>query len=466
MAEPGTDQQPGGACVLSLEELRLLAAADEVDDVIVAVPDLVGRLQGSRVAVEQFLAEVVTDGFAACSYLLACDVEMEARAGYAYSPWGEGFGDLVLRPDVATLRRLPWQPRTALVLADAHWADGAPVEVAPRQVLRRQLARLAERDLVPMAATELELRVFRDGYRDAAQRGYRDLEPATGFNVDYSLIGLGPLEALGAELRSTMRQLGYPFETARGECAPGQYEITFRYGPALEVADGHVLYKTAAKTVAGAHGLAATFMAKYDGAEGNSGHVHFSLRSDSGAPVFAGPGTGDRCGMSPLMERFVAGQLACLPQLMLLFAPTLNSYKRLRPGSFAPTGIAWGRDNRTCPIRVVGGGRSLRFEHRVPGADTNPYLVLAAVIAAGLHGVDHGLGLGPPVGGNAFADGDLRRLPGTLHEALAGWEASEVAAAAFGPEVVTHLSGAARAELDAFGATVTDWERQRGFERG
>lgn len=465
MADPTPIPRNASDCVLSLEGLRQLAVAHDVDDVIVAIPDLAGRLQGSRVAVEQFLNEVVTDGFAACSYLLACDVEMQARAGYSFSPWDDGFGDLVVRPDLQTLRRLPWQPRTALVLGDAHWADAGRVVVAPRQVLRQQLDRLTGRGLQAMAATELELRVFRQGYRDALERDYRDLDPATAFNVDYSLIGLGPLDEFGADLRATMRALGYRYETARGECAPGQYEITFRYACPLQVADGHVLYKTAAKTTAASHGLSATFMAKFDAAEGNSGHVHFSLRSSDGHPVFAGTGTGQRRGMSPLMEHFVAGQLACLPELMLLFAPTLNSYKRLRPGSFAPTSIAWGRDNRTCPIRVVGAGSSLRFEHRVPGADTNPYLVLAAIIAAGLHGIDRQLELTPAVEGNAFADPSLRSLPTSLHDALAAWEGSDVAAAAFGPEVVTHMSGAARAELDSFGSIVTDWERRRGFER-
>jgi glutamine synthetase len=447
--------------LLTLTQLRDLTSCDEIDNVIVAVPDLAGRLQGSRVAVSQFLDRVVPDGFGACTYLLASDVEMETRDDYAFSPWATGFGDLVLRPDLGTLRRLPWDRRSALVLSDAEWPGGATVEVAPRQILRRQVERLGALGFQAMAATELEFRVFTEPYRAAWDADHRGLTPATPVNVDYALDGLGVLDDLGAHLRRTMQELGMPFETARGECAPGQYEITFPYGPALDVADGHVLYKRAAKAVASAQGVSLSFMAKFDEREGNSGHVHFSLRTASGEPAFAGDH-----GMSELMARFVAGQLACLPELMLLFAPTWNSYKRLHPGSFAPTHVGWGVDNRTCPLRVVGHGDSLRFEHRVPGADANPYLVLAGVIAAGLHGIEHELELGPPTVGNAFAHACAgARLPVTLDDALARWIASPVAEEAFGPDVVRHLAAAGRSERDAFLSTVTDWERRRSFER-
>jgi len=455
-----------------LEELRHLASDGRIDNVVVAVPDLAGRLQGSRVAVEQFLDRVVPDGFGACTYLLASDVEMQTRADYAFSPWDTGFGDLLLRPDLETLRRLPWDPRTALVISDAEWQDGTPVEVAPRQILRRQIERLRAFGLEAMVATELEFRAFLEPYRAAWDAGHRGLTPATAVNVDYAMAGLGALDELGEALRDTMRALGVPFETARGECAPGQYEITFPYGTALAIADRHALYKTAAKTVAAARGLSVTFMAKYDGAEGSSGHVHCSLSTLDGTPAFA-PGCdrgtglqrpGSQPEMSSLMVHFLAGQLACLPDLMLLFAPTLNSYKRLHPGSFAPTGVAWGRDNRTCPLRTVGHGESLRFEHRVPGADANPYLVLAGVIAAGLHCLECELELEPATVGNAFAQ-DRPRLPSTLDEALATWTGSVTARQAFGGDVVSHVAAAARGERDAFLADVTDWERRRGFER-
>lgn len=450
--------------VLCVDSLRELAGNRQVDDVIVAVPDLAGRLLGSRVAVDHFLDHVLADGFAACTYLLASDVEMVARDGYGFSPWERGFDDLVLRPEPSTLRRLPWEPRTALVIADAEWPDGTAAAIASRAILRRQLDRLAARGLHAFAATELEFRVFHEPYRRAWEAGYRDLSPATAFNVDYAIGGLGVLDPLGAHLRSAMGDLGVAFETARGECAPGQYEITFRYGPALPMCDGHAIYKTAAKAIAAQHDVSLTFMAKFDGAEGSSGHVHFSLRGDDGRPVFAGDGTGERSGMSDLMAQFVAGQLACTADFSLLYAPALNSYKRLRPGSFAPTSVAWGRDNRTCAIRIVGAGPSLRFEHRVPGADANPYLVLAGIIAAGLHGIDHQLELEPAATGNAFSQ-NRPRLPSTLEEALHRWSTSPMAGDAFGSDVAGHLEGAARAELDAFAATVTDWERRRCFER-
>lgn len=459
-----TSRPPAAAGVLELDALRALVAGGEVDNVIVAVPDLAGRLQGSRVAADLFLEEIVANGFSACTYLLASDVEMVAREGYRFSPWDTGFGDLLLRPVLEALRRLPWEPRTALVICDADWPDGTTVSVAPRAILQRQLDRLTERGLHAVAATELEFRVFREPYRRAWDAGYRDLSPATAYNVDYALGGLGALDPLATQLRATMQELGLNFETSRGECAPGQYEITFRYGPVMAICDGHVLYKTAARAIAAQHDVSLTFMAKFDEAEGSSGHVHLSLRDDTDEPVFAGGGTCDRSGMSPLMAQFVAGQVACLPDLTLLFAPNVNSYKRLRQGSFAPTKMAWGRDNRTCPIRVVGAGRSLRLEHRVPGADANPYLVLAGIIAAGLHGIEHQLELDAPAVGNVFSQ-DRPCLPATLEEAQRRWSLSDMAANAFGRDIVTHIEGAALAELEAFSSTVTDWERRRCFER-
>lgn len=459
-----TFRSPAAAGVLDLDSLRALVASGQVDNVIVAVPDLAGRLKGSRVAADLFLEDVVANGLCACTYLLASDVEMVAREGYQFSPWDTGFGDLVLRPAPQTLRRLPWEPRTALVISDAEWLDGTAARTAPRTILQRQLDRLAEHEFHAFAATELEFRVFREPYRQAWDTGYQDLSPATAYNVDYALGGLGSLDPLASHLRATMQELGVGFETSRGECAPGQYEITFRYGPPMAMCDGHALYKTAARAIAAQHDVSLTFMAKFDEAEGSSGHVHLSLRDDMDEPLFSGDGTGDRSGMSSLMAQFVAGQLACMPDLTLLFAPNINSYKRLRPGSFAPTKMAWGRDNRTCPIRVVGAGRSLRLEHRVPGADANPYLVLAGIIAAGLHGIEHQLELEPAATGNVFSQ-PRRCLPATLEEAQRRWSLSDMAATAFGRDIVTHIEGAARAELEAFASTVTDWERRRCFER-
>ncbi|MFI5758650.1 glutamine synthetase family protein [Streptomyces sp. NPDC051569] len=446
------------------ERLRADAAAGRIEEVIVAVPDLQGRLQGSRLSVPYFLDEVAGDGFGACVYLLASDVEMDTGPGYAIDAWKSGFGDFVLRPDASTLRTvLPWDDGTALVIADAHWPGGGPVEVAPRHVLRSQLDRLAERGLTAFAGTELEFLIFQGSYRSAWESRYQGLSTGTAYNVDYSLQGLGEIEPVVRRIRREMGRAGLAMETARGECHPGQYEIVFRYAEAMSTCDNHVFFKNAAKQIAAQEGVALTFMPKFDEGEGNSCHIHLSLRATDGTPVLADEAADD--GMSELMRHFVAGQLACLPDFALLMAPNINSYKRLQPGAFAPTGITWGRDNRTCPVRVVGAGSSLRIEHRVPGGDANPYLVTAAAVAAGLHGIEQRLELPAPHRENALADPSVPRLPATLTEALHRWETSEIAAKVFGEAVVTHYAQAARTELASFETSVTDWERMRGFER-
>ncbi|MEH1015724.1 glutamine synthetase family protein [Micromonospora sp. CPCC 206060] len=481
---------------LPVDRLRAEVAAGRIETVIVAVPDLAGRLQGSRLDAEHFCDRVLTDGFAACGYLLATDVEMNTGPGYALDAWGSGFGDLLLTPDPVTLRELPWDPGTALVIADARWptdqptgpdATGGPapstsgglVPFAPRRVLTAQLDRLAERGLVAYAGTELEFLLFAEPFDEAYDRDYRRLRPATRHNVDYSLTGVTGIEPVVGRIRREMKRAGLRLESARGECHPGQYEIVFRYADALTTCDNHVLYKTGVRQIAAQEQVAVTFMAKYDAGEGNSCHVHLSLRHTDGTPAFAAPGAGTSAGvgavgsgrpgptagMSELMAHFVAGQLAVLPELTLLFAPGVNSYKRLAPGSFAPTVVGWGRDNRTCPVRVVGAGDSLRLEHRVAGGDANPYMVVAAILAAGLYGIDNALPLPPPVTGNANERADLPRLPATLAEAVALWEGSGLARSAFGADVVRHYAAAARAELAEYGRAVTDWERHRGFER-
>ncbi|SFC47287.1 glutamine synthetase family protein [Streptomyces aidingensis] len=443
--------------------LREEAAAGRLEEVVVALPDLQGRLQGSRLSVPYFLDEIAGRGFGACLYLLATDVEMNTGPGYAIDAWRAGFGDFVLHPDPATVRFPPWEPGTALVLADAAWPDGEPVAVAPRRMLREQLDRLAGAGLTAWAGTELEFLVFEESPAAAHDRRYHGLRPATRHNADYALQGLAGLEPLARRIRREMTAAGLVMETARAEVHPGQYEIVFRYAEAMATCDNHVFFKTGVKQIAEQEGRAVTFMAKYDEGEGNSCHVHLSLRSADGDPVLADPAAPD--GMSPLMRHFVAGQLACLADFTLLMAPNINSYKRLRPGAFAPTGIAWGRDNRTCPVRVVGSGLSLRIEHRVPGGDANPYLAVAAALAAGRWGIEHQLPLPAEYTGNALADTGVARLPATLAEALHRWERSEIAAKVFGPAVVAHYARAARAELEAHEAAVTDWERMRGFER-
>ncbi|MBB5980707.1 glutamine synthetase family protein [Kribbella solani] len=432
-----------------------------VDTVLVGIVDMQGRLQGKRCGARYFLEEVLKDGTEGCNYLLAVDVDMNTVDGYAMSSWERGYGDLVMAPDLDTLRLLPWLEGTALVMCDVEWLDGTPVIASPRQVLRRQLDRLAERDLVAYVGTELEFIVFGDTFEAAWDKRYRDLTPANQYNVDYSLLGTSRIEPLLRDIRNGMTGAGLYVESAKGECNFGQHEIAFRYAEALATCDNHSIYKTGAKEIASKHGKSLTFMAKYDEREGNSCHIHLSFRSTDGAPVLAG----DRDhGFSRLMEHFIAGQLACLTEFSYLLAPNINSYKRFAKGSFAPTAVAWGLDNRTCALRVVGHGDSLRVENRVPGGDVNPYLAVAAIIAAGLHGIENELELEPLLEGNAY-ESDKEHVPATLREAAALFTGSKLARTAFGDEMVDHYANAARVELDAYDAAVTDWERVRGFER-
>jgi glutamine synthetase len=441
---------------MRLEELRAGVDTGAIDTVLLAFCDMQGRLQGKRLTARHFLAEVLEHGAEGCNYLLAVDVDMTPVDGYAMASWERGYGDFVMRTDLDTLRPVPWQEGTVLCLADIGWQDGSDVAASPRQMLRRQLARLAERGWTANAGTELEFIVFRDSYEDAWRGGYRELEPANLYNVDYSLLGTARVEPLIRRIRNSMEAAGMLVEDSKGECNLGQHEINFRYGEALHTADEHVIYKNAAKEMAAQDGMSITFMAKYDEREGNSCHIHFSL-ADGQGPLFAR----DRA----LFEAFLAGQLACLRELTLMLAPNVNSYKRYAAGSFAPTAVAWGHDNRTCSLRVVGEGPSLRFENRAGGADLNPYHALAAIIAAGLHGIDAGLELEPVYEGNAYLADAKPRLPATLRDARDLFAASDVARAAFGEEVVDHYVHAAAVELEAFGAAVTDWERYRGFER-
>jgi glutamine synthetase len=445
---------------LSLEDLRGRVEDGTVDTVLVAFTDMQGRLQGKRCAAPYFLDQVVPHHAEACNYLLAVDVEMNTVPGYAMSSWERGYGDFVLHPDMATLRMLPWHEATALVLCDVEWADGSPVVASPRQVLRRQLDRLAERGLVADVGTELEFILFADTYDEAARRDYHGLTPANGYNVDYSLMGTAKVEPVLRRIRNGMAGAGMVVESAKGECNLGQHEIAFRYADALTTCDNHTIYKTGAKEIADQAGMALTFMAKYDAREGNSCHVHVSLRGEDGN---AFTGDGER-GWSPLFEHFLAGQQRYLRELTYLFAPNVNSYKRFAEGSFAPTAVGWGIDNRTCALRVVGHGPGLRVENRVPGGDMNPYLGVAALVAAGLAGIEEELPLPPELTGNAYAS-DAPRVPGTLREAAELFTGSALARSAFGDEVVDHYANAATVELTAFDAAVTDWERRRGFER-
>jgi glutamine synthetase len=446
---------------LSVDALRAGVGDGSIDTVVLAIVDMQGRLQGKRFDAQHFLDEVLAHGSEGCNYLMAVDVEMNTVGGYVISSWDKGYGDFEMVPDLATLRRTSWLDGSVLLLADLRWDDRSPVVESPRQILKRQLERLAERGWQAFVGTELEFMLFTDTYEQAWNRRYAGLTKANQYNVDYSILGTARVEPLLRAIRLGMRDAGLQVESAKGECNYGQHEIAFRYADALTTCDNHVVYKTGAKEIAAQHGCALTFMAKYDEREGNSCHIHLSLRTPEGEPVFAGDRPG---GVSKEFEHFLAGQLGALRELTMLFAPNVNSYKRFQPGSFAPTAVKWGFDNRTCALRVIGHGPGLRFENRVPGGDVNPYLAVAGLIAAGLHGVEQALPLEEAFAGNAY-DTDAERVPHTLAEAAGLWQASSLARRAFGQDVVEHYANNARVELAAFDATVTDWERIRGFER-
>ena len=447
---------------LSLDQLRTAVADGVVDTVIVAFTDMQGRLVGKRVSARLFLEDVAQHGAECCNYLLAVDVDMNTVDGYAMSSWERGYGDMAMIPDFTTLRMAPWLEATALVTADLQWLDGTPVEPSPRRILQRQLERLAERGLTAHVGTELEFIVFDDSYRDAWRKGYRDLTHASDYNIDYALLASTRMEPLLRDIRNAMDGAGMYCEGVKGECNFGQQEIAFRYDTALTTCDNHSIYKNGAKEIADRHGKSLTYMAKFDEREGNSCHIHISLRGEGGSAVFSDPDAPH--GMSKLFRHFLAGQLAAMRELTLFSAPNVNSYKRYVAGSFAPTAIAWGLDNRTCALRVVGHGHGMRVENRVPGGDVNQYLAVAALIAAGLHGIEQELEPGDVFEGNAY-ESDVARVPATLRESAELFAGSAVARAAFGDEVVEHYLNNARVELAAFDAAVTDWERVRGFER-
>ncbi len=447
--------------MLSVPQLRALSEAGEIDTVIMAAPDMQGRLQGKRMMPKYFCEQVSVDAAEGCAYLLATDIECAPVGGYALTSWEKGYGDFVFKPDLDTLRRAPWQHGAAMVLCDIELTDHSPAEMAPRTMLKKQLARLAERGWHAMAATELEFILFRTSYEAAWNSGYRDLVPANQYNNDYSILGTARVEPVIRAIRNAMEAAGIQVENSKGECNLGQHEINFLYRDALGAADGHVIYKEAAKEIAAEHNCALTFMAKFNEREGNSCHTHLSLRDLEGRAVFVEPGTREH---SLVFQQFLAGLLAHAEELAFFFAPNINSYKRYAAGSFAPTGLVWGHDNRTCAFRVLGHGKSLRVENRLPGGDVNPYLALAAMIAAGLDGVDKEMKPVPAFEGNAYL-GKLKRVPKTLAGAAKIFAGSSFNKAAFGEDVVAHYANMAQVELDAFNTAVTDWERYRSFER-
>src|SRR5919198_1204567 len=443
--------------MLTLNELREEVEVGAIDTVVAAFTDMQGRLMGKREHAEFFLDESAEHGLEGCNYLLALDMEMDPQPGYAMASWEQGYGDFHLAPDFETLRRIPWLNGTALVLCDVLWEDGSPVVASPRQVLRSQVERARSLGFEPMFGSELEFYLFKESYAEAHARHYRELTPSVPYILDYHVLATTYDEPLIRAIRNGMQSAGIPVESSKGEAWPGQQEINFRYADALRMADNHVVYKNGAKEIAALHGRSITFMAKPDHTWiGNSCHIHSSLWRD-GVNAFAGE--------SGLFRQYLAGQIACLKELAVFLAPTINSYKRYAAGSWAPTTLAWGHDNRTCGFRIVGHGNALRAETRIPGGDVNPYLSFAAVLAAGLYGIENELELPPALEGNAY-ESDAERFPHSLREAIDALESGMMARTAFGDDVIDHYLNYARTEQRLFDEVVTCYERERMFERG
>jgi glutamine synthetase len=440
-------------------------ADGSIDTVVIAFADMHGRPVGKRVTADYFKSHAAEHGIEVCEYVLAVDVDMTPLPGYRFANWDTGYGDVVCLPDYATARRIPWLPGTAMVIADLTGTDGAPVDVSPRQVLRRQLERAAERGLRIYSATELEFFLFRDSYEEASEKEWRGLTPHASTIEDYQLLQTAREEYVLRRIRNEMLGADIPVEFSKGEAGRGQHEVNVTYDEALVTADRHLVFKNGIKEIAAQEGRAATFMAKWTMADvGSSCHIHTSLWDvASGDPLMAD--SSHPSGLSTVGRRFLAGQLHAARELAWCAAPTVNSYRRYVSGSWAPTASVWGEDNRTCGFRVVGRGPGRRVESRIPGADVNPYLVLAAAIAAGIYGIDHELELGDPYPRNAYEATDVPRIPSTLVEAIDELRTSPVALESFGPEVHHHLLNTAQQEWEASNRHVSDWELARYFER-
>ena len=454
---------------LDLGALEREIAEGRIQTVVTALPDLYGRLVGKRIHGPFFLEEVARHGMHACDYLLACDMEMDPTPGYAFTSWETGYADLHAVPDLGTLRRAAWLDRTAVVLCDAvDEGDGSPIELAPRTLLRRQLTRAAARGFHPHMGSELEFFLFDESYAGAHARGYRDIPLSQRYIEDYHVLSGTFAEPVIGAIRTKVDASGIPVEFSKGEWGPGQHEINLRYAPAMEMADRHVLYKQAAKEIAASAGACLTFMAKFDEElAGSSLHIHISLVDPDGSPLFPGdrPLVGTPVSASDTFCGFLGGLLAHARELAWFFAPNPNSYKRYQPGTFAPTGIAWSYDNRTAGFRVVGRGPSLRVECRIPGADANPYLAYAALLAAGLDGIERRLDPGDAFQGDVYAAEGLPQVPHTLPEAIAELAGSGFVRETFGEAVIDHLLHFARTEQGVFDRRVSDVERARYFER-
>src|SRR5215208_457979 len=460
-ARPGG---PGGtAGMLSLDELKQEGESGAIDTVVAAFTDMQGRLFGKRIQIEYFLDEVTEHGIEGCDYLLALDMEMEPVPGYAMANWEKGYGDFGIAPDMATLRRIPWLDRTALVLCDVVNHDGSPVVASPRQVLVAQYDRAAEMGYTPMFASELEFYLYKESYAEAHEKDYANLTPTIPYILDYHILATTMDEAYLGPIRRGMHGAGIPVEFSKGEAWYGQHEVNTRYADAVTSADRHTIYKNGVKEIAFLHGISATFMAKPSEKDiGSSCHIHSSLvGADSGDSVFV-----DGHEETDVFRHYLGGMRNRIRELALFVAPSINSYKRYATESWAPTSISWGRDNRTCGFRVVGHGPSRRAECRIPGADVNPYLGYAALLAAGLDGIENKTDPGPELVGNAYEEAEAEPFPSTLREAADLWGPSAFVKKAFGEEVWFHYLNYGQTEQRLFDQVVTDYERTRMFERG
>ena len=450
---------------LTLDALKAAVASGEIDTVLVAAIDMQGRLVGKRFHAAFF----VNGGHAethCCNYLLAVDMEMTTVPGYKTSSWEKGYGDYVMKPDLSTMRRVPWLPATALVLADLMEHDGhEEVRVSPRAILKRQVARARAMGFEPMMATELEFYIFENAYENLRDGGLAALKPISGYNEDYHLFQTTKEEGLMRAVRNGLYAAGIPVENTKGEADAGQHEVNYKYSDALDAADNHVIVKQAVKEIAHAAGKSVTFMAKYDHRKaGSSSHVHQSLWTKDGKPAFADKA--DPHGMSALMKHFLAGQLAHATEITAFLAPYVNSYKRFCVGMFAPTKAVWSADNRTAGFRICGlHSKAIRVECRIPGSDVNPYLACAALLAAGLDGIERKLDLEPELSGDMYSRKDIREIPHNLRDAAAALHGSAMLRAAFGDDVVDHYHHAAQWEISETDRVVTDFELQRLLER-
>ncbi len=454
---------------VSRADLEALIRKGDIDTVVMAFVDLQGRLTGKRTSGRFFLEQVAEHGTENCDYLLACDIDNNPVPGFRFANYDLGYGDMVARADWDTIRITPWVPKTAIVLCDLSNVDtGLPIAESPRQILRHQVERAAGAGFLPMLGSEIEFFVFRDTYEEAYAKGYRDLRNHSPWVQDYHVLQTTMDEYLIGEIRRGLEASGVPVEFSKGEAGRGQHEINLDYTTAVEMADRNHLYKNAAKEIAAMHGRSITFMAKYAFDDtGSSCHIHSSLWTEGpdGAYRSAMYDPSDPLGMSETFRWWLGGLIATAREFSLLWAPTINSYKRFQPGSWAPTGISWGDDNRTLGFRKVGHGSSTRVECRIPGADANSYHAFAGTIAGGLYGIENRIEPPPAYVGNGYTAPDIDRVPWNLSDAIDLWEGSSVARAAFGDEVHHHILQAAKAEWIAFNQTVTDWEMRRYFER-